>query len=213
MTSRVSPPTSFPLPMRKRFPFNFSNSAAVEELDTTSGASAVETDMQTLSARRRMAWMIKIVLADDHPIVRQGLRAAFEVESGFTVVGEANDGQEDVKLVERRAPDVLVLDLMMPGLNGLEVARQVSQRSPKTRSVILSVSAAEPHVLEALRYGAAAYVLKGSSVADLVRAVREAAAGRHYLSPPLSQRAIESYRSRAQVAPLAIYDTLTTRER
>jgi DNA-binding NarL/FixJ family response regulator len=160
-----------------------------------------------------MAWMIKIVLADDHPIVRQGLRAAFEVEPGFAVVGEANDGLEAVKLVERLAPDVLVLDLMMPGLNGLEVARQVSQRSPKTRIVILSVSAAEPHVLEALRYGVAAYVLKGSSVADLVRAVREAAAGRHYLSPPLSQRALESYRTRAQAAPLDIYDTLTTRER
>src|SRR5260370_27975577 len=108
MTSRVSPPTSFPLPMRKRFPFNFSNSASVEELDTTSGASAVETDMQTLSARRRMAWMIKIVLADDHPIVRQGLRAAFEVEPGFAVVGEANDGLEAIKLVERLAPHVPV---------------------------------------------------------------------------------------------------------
>ncbi len=157
--------------------------------------------------------MIKIVLADDHPIVRQGLRAAFEVEPGFTIVGEASDGLEAVKLTERLAPDVLVLDLMMPGLNGLEAARQISQRSPKTRIVILSVSAAEPHVLEALRHGAAAYVLKGSSIPDLVRAVREAAAGRHYLSPPLSERAIETYRAQAQAAPLDIYETLTTRER
>ncbi len=160
-----------------------------------------------------MAAMIKIVLADDHPIVRQGLRAVFDAEADLAVVGEANDGLEAVKLVERLTPDVLVLDLMMPGLNGLEVARQVSQRSPKTRIVFLSVSAAEPHVLEALRHGAAAYVLKGSNVPDLVWAVREAAAGRHYLSPPLSERAIETYRARARTTSLDIYETLTKRER
>jgi two-component system response regulator NreC len=157
--------------------------------------------------------MIKIVLADDHPIVRQGLRAAFEEEPDFTIVGEASDGLEAVKVTERLTPDVVVLDLVMPGLNGLEVARQVSQRSPNTRIVMLSVTAAEADVLEALRYGAAAYVLKGSTVPELIRAVREAAAGRHYLSPPLSQRAIESYRTRAQSAPLDVYETLTTRER
>lgn len=157
--------------------------------------------------------MLRIVLADQYPIVREGLRAAFKAEPGFTIVGEASDGLEAVKLTERLAPDVLVLDLMMPGLHGLEVARQVSQRSPKTRIVVLSVSAAEPHVLEALRHGAAAYVLKGSSIPDLVRAVREAAAGRHYLSPPLSERAIETYRAQAQSAPLDSYEALTTRER
>jgi DNA-binding NarL/FixJ family response regulator len=157
--------------------------------------------------------VITIVLADDHPVVRQGLRTLFEAEPDFRVTGEASDGLEAVKLVKRWAPNVLVLDLLLPGLHGLEVARQVRQRSPRTRVVILSVSADEPYVLEALRHGVAAYVLKGSAVADLVRAVREAAAGRHYLSPPLSERAIEAYRSQAQAAPLDIYETLTTRER
>jgi DNA-binding NarL/FixJ family response regulator len=157
--------------------------------------------------------MIQIVLADDHPIIRQGVRAAFEMEADFRVVGEAGDGLEAVKLTERLEPDVLVLDVMMPGLNGLEVARQVRQRSPKTRIVIFSVSAVEEHVLEALRHGAMAYVLKGSPVPELIQAVRQAAAGRYYLSPPLSERAIESYRQHAEATPADPYETLTTRER
>jgi DNA-binding NarL/FixJ family response regulator len=157
--------------------------------------------------------MTSIVLADDHPIVRQGLRALLGAEADFSIVGETGDGLEAVKLVERLAPDVLVLDLLMPGLSGLEVARQVSQLCPRTRVVVLSVCADEPYVLEALRHGAAAYVLKGSSSTDLLQAVRQAADGRTYLSPPLSQRAIESYRARAQEAPLDVYETLTRRER
>ncbi|HEV3256914.1 MAG TPA: response regulator transcription factor [Gemmataceae bacterium] len=157
--------------------------------------------------------MTTVMLVDDHPIVRQGLRALFEAEPGFAVVGETGDGLQAVKQVERLDPDVLVLDLMMPGVNGLEVARQVIQRCPRTRVMILSMYADEAYVLEALRKGAAAYVLKGSTAADLVVAAREVAAGRQYLSPPLSQHAIEAYRSRAQSAPLDSYETLTTRER
>jgi DNA-binding NarL/FixJ family response regulator len=157
--------------------------------------------------------MIKIVLADDHPVVRQGLRAVFEAEADFAVAGETGDGLEAVQLVEELGPDVVVLDVMMPGLNGLEVARQVVRRRPQTRIVILSMHANDAYVLEALRHGAAAYVLKGSAPGELVRAVREVAAGRHYLSPPLSERAIEAYRSQAQGQTLEPYDTLTTRER
>jgi two-component system response regulator NreC len=157
--------------------------------------------------------MTTIVLADDHHIVRQGLRSLLEAEPDFSVVGEAGDGLEAAQLVERLRPDVLVLDLMMPGLNGLEVTRRVSQRSPQTRIVILSMHADEAHVLEALRVGAAAYVLKESTAAELVRAVREAAAGRRYLSPPLSERAIEAYVQKAESAALDSYETLTARER
>nr|NIO71757.1 response regulator [Anaerolineae bacterium] len=113
----------------------------------------------------------------------------------------------------RLQPDVLVLDLMMPGLNGLEVTRQVSQRSPRTHVVILSMHPNEAYVLEALRAGAAAYVLKESTSAELVRAVREAVAGRRYLSPPLSERAIEAYMQKAESAALDPYETLTARER
>ena len=157
--------------------------------------------------------MTKIVLADDHHVVRQGLRSLLEAEPDFSVVGETGDGVEAAQLAERLRPDVLVLDLMMPGLNGLEVTRQVSQRSPQTRVVILSMHANEAHVLEALRAGAAAYVLKESTSAELVRAVHEAVAGRRYLSPPLSERAIEVYLQKAKPAALDPYETLTTRER
>lgn len=157
--------------------------------------------------------MTTIVLADDHHLVRQALRAVLKGEPDFSVIGEAGDGLEAVQLVERLQPDVLVLDLMMPGLNGLEATRQLSQRSPWTRVIILSMHSSEAYVLEALRHGAAGYVLKASSAADLIKAVREVAAGRHYLSPPLSEQAIEVYIRKAKDATLDKYETLTTRER
>ena len=157
--------------------------------------------------------MTEIVLADDHPVVRQGLRALLQAEADFRLIGESGDGLEAVQLVERLHPDILVLDLMMPGLSGLEVTLQVSRRSPKTRVVILSMYSNEAYVLEALKNGAAAYVLKDSTAAELVLAVREVAAGRRYLSPPLSERAIEEYTQKAKAAPLNLYETLTTRER
>ena len=157
---------------------------------------------------------IKIVLADDHRIVREGFRALLQVQTGFEIVGETGDGLEAIRLVEQHKPHVLVVDLMMPGLNGLEVARQLTQRSSPTRIVILSMHANEAYVLEALRNGATAYVLKDSTSLDLVRAVHEAVAGRRYLSPPLSEPAIEAYLQKARSADsLDNYATLTTRER
>ncbi|MCH8292507.1 response regulator transcription factor [Candidatus Poribacteria bacterium] len=157
--------------------------------------------------------MTTIVLAEDHHIVRQGLHILLQAERNFSIIGETGDGLEAVQLVERLQPDVLVLDLMMPSLNGLEVTRQVTKRSPQTRIIILSMHANEAYVREALRNGAAGYVLKESSAADLVQAVREAIAGRRYLSPPLSERAIDAYVQKAEAATLDVYDTLTTRER
>jgi two-component system response regulator NreC len=156
---------------------------------------------------------IRIVLADDHHVVREGLRALLETEPDFSIVGEAADGLAAVDLVERLKPDVLVADLMMPSLSGLEVARQVALRSPTTRVVILSMYANEPYVLEALRKGAAGYVLKDSTGADLVQAVRQVLTGDRYLSPPLSARAIEAYVQKAEAGSLDIYEMLTTRER
>jgi DNA-binding NarL/FixJ family response regulator len=154
-----------------------------------------------------------IVLADDHHVVRQGLRALLEAEPDFRVVGEAGDGLEAARLVEALQPNVLVLDLVMSGLGGLEVTRLATKRSPHTHVVILSMHADEAYVLEALKNGAAAYVLKGSRAADLVQAVREVAAGRRYLSPPLSERAIERYVQKAESTVRDIYDKLTNRER
>ncbi len=157
--------------------------------------------------------MTSIVLADDHHVVRQGLRALLEGQPDFQLVGEAGDGLEAVQLTERLKPDVLIIDLMMPSLNGLEATRQVSQRSPHTRVVILSMHANEAYVLEALRNGAAGYVLKDSSAADLVHAVREVVAGRRYLSSTLSERAIAAYIQKASDVALDPYEMLTNRER
>lgn len=157
--------------------------------------------------------MTTIVLADDHHVVRQGLRVLLEAEPNFSVVGEAAEGLAVIEMVGRLKPNVLIADVMMPGVNGLEVTRQVRQRSPETRVVILSMYADEAYVLEALRIGAAGYVLKGANAAELIQAVREVAAGRRYLSPPLTDHAIEAYVRKAQAVPLDRYETLTTRER
>ena len=154
-----------------------------------------------------------IVLADDHQVVRQGLKALLEAENDFRVVGEAGDGLQAVKRVELTSPRVLVLDLMMPGLNGLDVIPQVKKCSPHTQIVVLSMYSNEAYVLEALNSGASAYVLKDSTSDDLLHAVREAAAGRRYLSPPLSARAIEVYQQKAKATTLDRYETLTGREK
>jgi two-component system response regulator NreC len=141
--------------------------------------------------------MIKIVLADDHRIVRQGVRALLEAEPDFSVLAEAKDGLETVSMVERFHPDVLLLDLIMPEMNGLEVTRVVRKRFPKTNVVVLTMHANEAYVLEALQAGAQGYVIKDSSSEELVRAIREAAAGRRYLGLPLSEEMIEAYRKKA----------------
>jgi DNA-binding NarL/FixJ family response regulator len=129
------------------------------------------------------------------------------------VIGEAASGLGVTDLVERLTPDVLILDLMLPGLSGLEVARQVSHRIPTTRILVLSMHANEAYVLQALSSGASGYILKDSSAQDLVRAIHEVMAGRRFLSPPLSERAIEAYMQKAQDALLDPYDALTSRER
>lgn len=152
-----------------------------------------------------------LVLADDHHVVRQGLRALLESEPDLFVVGEAADGREVAGLVERLGPDVLVLDLMLPGLHGLDVLRQVRRVALRTRVVVLSMYATEAYVAEALKSGASGYVVKSARAAELLRAVREAVAGRRYVAPPLSFEAVEAYLERAK--PLDLYDILTGRER
>ena len=140
---------------------------------------------------------ISVVLADDHHIIRQGLKLLLESQAGTRVVAEAANGMEAVDAVERLKPDLLVLDLFMPVLNGLEVLRRLSKARVPTRIIILSMHANEGYVLEALKCGASGYVLKQSTSANLLQAVREVVAGRRYLSPPLSERAIEAYITRA----------------
>jgi DNA-binding NarL/FixJ family response regulator len=155
--------------------------------------------------------MTTIVLADEHHVVRQGLRVLLETEPDFQVVGEAAEAQAAIQLVERLQPEVLILDLMMPDLKSLQVIRQVSQRSPQTRVVILSMVANQIHVLGALKNGAAGYVLKKSTAAELFRAVREVTNGQRYLDLSFSEEDIETYLKEAsQTDP---YDLLTPRQR
>ena len=157
--------------------------------------------------------MIKIVLADDHQVVRKGFKALLSAEADFSVVGEAGDGLEALNLIEQLQPEILVLDLMMPGINGLEVTRQASKKNLKTSIVILSRHSNEAYVLEALRSGAKAFILKESPPEELIKAIKEVSCGRRYLSSPLSERAIEAYTRRAEVKAPEPYDQLTTRER
>jgi DNA-binding NarL/FixJ family response regulator len=157
--------------------------------------------------------MTTIVLADDHQIVLQGLRALLESEPDFSIVGDTADGLEVVPLVEDVQPDVLLLDLMMPGMNGLDIIPPVARRSPRTRIVILSVHANEAYVVEAFRKGAVGYVLKDSGIDDLVNAVREVVAGRLYLCRQLWDRAITSYVANSDSGRWEGYELLTERER
>src|SRR5262245_21551743 len=156
---------------------------------------------------------VTMVLADDHHVVRQALRTLLESEPGFVVIGEAFDGLRVADLVARLEPNVLLVDLMMPGLNGMEVTRQVRKRCAATRVILLSMHMNEAHVLEALRSGVHGYVRKDATAADLIRAIRDVAEGHLYLSPPFSDQAIEAYRQRAADAETDPYDRLTARER
>ena len=157
--------------------------------------------------------MTTILLAEDHHIVRQGLKLLLESEKTFRLAGEAADGLEAVSLARKLQPDALVLDLMLPRLHGLEVIRQVRQESPSTKIVILSMHADEHYVMEALRNGASGYVLKDAFSDDLVQAVKTVCAGRRYLSPVLAERALTGYVERPGESDLDVYDTLTNRER
>lgn len=157
--------------------------------------------------------MISVLLVEDHQIVRQGLRALLEAESDFSVIGETGDGLEAVRLAERLQPDVMVLDLTLPSLSGLEVLREVVHSYPRTRVVILSMRDDDGDVRQALKHGASAYVLKDSNVGELAHAIREIAAGRRYLSPTLAGPAIDAYVDRITAEAPDAYESLTARER
>ena len=155
--------------------------------------------------------MTTAIIADDHEIVRRGLRGILESEGSCRVVGEASDGLTAAQLVEKLKPHVLVLDLNMPRLHGIEVLRQVRSSSPHTKVIVLSMHSDEPYVIEALRGGAMAYILKGSESAEISHALKEVLAGRRFLSATLSEWAINALVTKpASDDPLS---TLTQRER
>jgi len=163
--------------------------------------------------------MTTIVLADDHVLVRQGLRALVESDPRCVIVGEAANGLEAIELVKLKKPRLLIVDLMMPRLNGLDTTRKVLRLKLDTRVIILSMCGDEAYVLEAMNNGAAAYVAKESCGNELLQAIHEVVAGRRYLSPRLSESFRGSYTAKgtqlekAQIDLPSLSDTLTARER
>jgi two-component system response regulator NreC len=151
---------------------------------------------------------IRIVLADDHVLVRQSLKSLLERE-GFQVVGEASDGQEAVRFAESLTPDIAVMDISMPTLNGVEAARELGRSSPKTKAILLTQHDEDQYVSEALDAGVKGYVLKSQVASDLLQAIRQVSSGQVYLSPGVSRAVMDAYRTKSEKPK----DLLTPRER
>jgi two-component system, NarL family, response regulator NreC len=157
---------------------------------------------------------IRILLADDHTVVRKGLRLLLESQPGFHVIADAANGREAVVMAEEHRPDVVVMDVAMPTLNGIEAARQISARLPQTAVVFLSMHSDEGYVLKALKAGARAYLLKDSAEQDLINAVIAVSEGKAFFSPAISKMLVEDYMRQMQERKLEdSYELLTTRER
>jgi len=157
---------------------------------------------------------IRILLADDHTVVRKGLRLLLESHAGFQVIADAADGREAVALAEQHAPDVVVMDVAMPILNGIEAARQIAAKLPHTAVVFLSMHADEGYVLKALKAGARAYLLKDSAEHDLIAAVIAVSEGKAFFSPAISKMLVEDYVRQMQERHVEdSFELLTTRER
>lgn len=155
---------------------------------------------------------IRVLLADDHALVRAGIRSVLEAIPGVQVVAETGDGQEVLPLIERHHPHVALLDIAMPGLNGLEVAARVRKDAPGTRVIILSMHATEAYVRQALAAGAAGYLVKDAGVAELELALKAVARGETYLSPGVSRHVVEGYLAGGPGAPAGL-ERLTPRHR
>lgn len=154
---------------------------------------------------------IKVLLADDHAVVRDGLKMVLEAQSDIRVVGEAADGREAVQQTVQHEPDVAVMDIAMPVLNGIEATEQIRDRCPETEVLILSVHSNAEHVFRALQAGALGYLLKESAGAEVIDAVRSVHAGKRYLSEKIADTVVEDYvRQRHSASPL---ETLSPRER
>ncbi len=152
---------------------------------------------------------IQVVLADDHQVVREGIKALLEREESYKVVGEASDGWEAIRLTQELNPDVVILDIGMPLLNGLEAAREICTFSPDTASVVFSRHSEDSYILEALKAGVRGYVVKSQDSADLVQAIREVAQGHFYVSPCVSRTVVDAYFAKNAASK----DVLTARER
>ncbi len=157
---------------------------------------------------------LRILLADDHTIMRNGLRLLLERQADFTVVGEASNGREAVELADLKSPDIIIMDVAMPMMNGIEATARITAASPKVAVIILSMHSDESYVLRALKAGARGYLLKDSAEGDLIAAVHAVAANKAFFSPAVSKVLAEDYlRQMQQRGVEDSYDLLTARER
>ena len=157
---------------------------------------------------------VRIVIAEDHTILREGLRSLLSSEPNFEIVGEAEDGREAIKCVEKFRPDLILTDLSMPRMNGMEAIKEIKTQSPKTKVLVLTVHKAEEYILATFRAGANGYLLKDSTHAELVMAVKKVLSGKQYISPEISEKVIEGYlEGKKTLKTQTSWETLTQRER
>ncbi len=156
----------------------------------------------------------KVLIADDHAIVREGVRMILAKEPDIEVVGEAEDGRQALDLVEQRRPNVVIMDLSMPGMGGIEATKKVKEQHPGVNVLALTMHEDETYVFQLLRAGASGYVLKRAAARDLVQAVRAAAKGDAFLYPSVARKVVEDYLKRVEAGEeRERYDGLTERER
>ena len=161
-----------------------------------------------------MGQKYRIVIAEDHTILREGLRLLLSSSPEFEVVGEAEDGREAIQCVVKYKPDLILTDLSMPRMNGMEAIREIKKQSPKTKVLVLTVHKAEEYILNTFRAGANGYLLKDSTHAELVMAVKKVLSNQHYISPEISEKVIEGYmEGRKALKTHTPWETLTARER
>ncbi len=156
----------------------------------------------------------RIVIAEDHTILREGLRSLLSYNSEFEIVGEAEDGREAIRCVEKFKPDLILMDLSMPRMNGMEAISEIKKRFKETKILVLTVHKTEEYILATLKAGADGYILKDSTHAELMMAVKNVLSGKQYISPGISEKVIEGYlEGRKTLKARTAWETLTQRER
>jgi two-component system, NarL family, response regulator NreC len=161
-----------------------------------------------------MSQKARIVIAEDHTILREGLRSLLSSNSSFEIVGEAGDGREAIRCAEKFKPDLILTDLTMPRMNGMEAIKEIKRESPASKVLVLTVHRAEEYILAAFRAGADGYILKDSTHSELVMAVKKVLSGKPYISPEISDKVIEGYlEGKKTLKSRTSWETLTQRER